>query len=155
MTDKLLLPRRFITSSMRYAGPALSSVRTPKTGQEVKVRYGQSPPVQRSSRWPRSATHSPQFKAKVALDREQYTISLRTSIPFIPPRMEEAALRAPARAFQRPGSNAQSAEDAQMVPQLYQQIGRLQVELEWLKKKHESLGGSAGLCTCPSDGQAV
>ena len=43
--------------------------------------------------------------------------------------------------FQRPGSNARKEDEAEMVPHLYQQIGRLQMELEWLKKKHESLRG--------------
>jgi len=40
--------------------------------------------------------------------------------------------------FEQSGSSSQDSE-AEMVPELYQQIGRLQVELEWLKKKHESL----------------
>ena len=35
--------------------------------------------------------------------------------------------------FQQGGSRVQD-EEAQMVPELYQQIGRLQVELDWLKK---------------------
>ena len=34
--------------------------------------------------------------------------------------------------FQRPGSTTKPAADVQLVVQLYQQIGRLQVELEWL-----------------------
>jgi len=42
--------------------------------------------------------------------------------------------------YQQNGSRVQD-EEAQMVPELYQQIGRLQVELDWLKKKHESLRG--------------
>jgi len=32
-----------------------------------------------------------------------------------------------------------SKEDITLMNQLYQQIGKLQVELEWLKKKHESI----------------
>jgi transposase-like protein len=31
-------------------------------------------------------------------------------------------------------------EDTELVDQLYRQIGKLQVELDWLKKKYESLG---------------
>ena len=40
--------------------------------------------------------------------------------------------------LEQSGSSSQDSE-AEMVSELYQQIGRLQVELEWLKKKHESL----------------
>lgn len=92
-------------------------------------------------------THSPQFKAKVALEaaREQYTISELAHKYSLHPNVirgwKKQLLEHLPELFQRSGSNAQPAEDAQMVPQLYQQIGRLQVELEWLKKKHESLGG--------------
>lgn len=42
--------------------------------------------------------------------------------------------------YQQNGSRVQD-EEAEIVPELYQQIGRLQVELDWLKKKHESLRG--------------
>ena len=43
-------------------------------------------------------------------------------------------------AFQAPGGRRPDEETAS-VPELYEQIGRLQVELEWLQKKHEALGG--------------
>lgn len=92
-------------------------------------------------------THSPQFKAKVALEaaREHYTISELARKYSLHPHVirgwKKQLVEHLPELFQRPGSNAQSAADVQLVPQLYQQIGRLQVELEWLKKKHESLGG--------------
>ena len=38
--------------------------------------------------------------------------------------------------FQQGGSRVQD-EEAQMVPELYQQIGRLQVELDWQPAKAE------------------
>jgi len=40
--------------------------------------------------------------------------------------------------FEQPGARRQD-EELQRIPELYEQIGRLQVELEWLKKKHASL----------------
>ena len=36
--------------------------------------------------------------------------------------------------FQRPGSRVGTQDDADLIPELYQQIVRLQMELEWLKK---------------------
>ena len=91
-------------------------------------------------------THSAQFKAKVALDalREQHTVhelarkySVHTSQVH---DWKKRLLEGVPSVFEQPGSRRQD-EEAQRVPELYEQIGRLQLELAWLKKKHESLHG--------------
>ena len=90
-------------------------------------------------------THTPQFKAKVALEaaREQYTISELARKYSLHPNVirgwKKQLVEHLPEIFRRPGSSSGKQEDAELVPQLYQQIGRLQVELEWMKKKHESL----------------
>lgn len=92
-------------------------------------------------------THTPQFKAKVALEaaREQYTISELAHKYSLHPNVirgwKKQLVEHLPELFQRPGSNSRKEAEAEMVPQLYQQIGRLQMELEWMKKKHESLRG--------------
>ena len=91
-------------------------------------------------------SHSPQFKAKVALEaaREQYTISELARKYFLHPNLirgwkKQLVAHLP-EIFQRPGSRTAKEDETALIPELYQQIGRLQVELEWLKKKHEALG---------------
>ena len=37
------------------------------------------------------------------------------------------------------GVERDAAQDAELRDQLYQQIGQMKVELDWLKKKHELL----------------
>ncbi len=91
-------------------------------------------------------THSAQFKAKVALEalREQHTVNeLARKFSVHPSQIHDwkkQLLERVPEVYQQPRSREQD-EEAQRVPELYQQIGRLQVELDWLKKKHESLGG--------------
>ena len=85
-------------------------------------------------------THTPQFKAKVALEaaREQYTISELARKYSLHPNVirgwKKQLVEHLPEIFRRPGSRSGKQEDAELVPQLYQQIGRLQVELEWMKK---------------------
>ena len=86
-------------------------------------------------------SHSPQFKAKAALEatREAHTISelgRKFSVhPSQPdPTVEEACWNACRSSSSIRDHRPEDAE-AERVPELYQQIGRLQVELEWLKKK--------------------
>ena len=89
-------------------------------------------------------SHSPQFKAKVALEaaRDRQTISelgRKFSVhPSLIRQWKKQLLEHVPEVFENPESRRQDTE-AEKVPELYQQIGRLQVELEWLKKKHESL----------------
>ena len=85
-------------------------------------------------------THSPQFKAKVALEaaREQYTITELARKYSLHPNLirswKKQLVEQLPEIFQRPGSSSQKETEAELIPQLYQQIGRLQVELEWGKK---------------------
>ena len=84
--------------------------------------------------------HSPQFKAKVALRRPASTTTIselarKYSLhPKPDSRLEEAAGRTPAGAFSTPRFEDRQGGRNALIPELYQQIGRLQVELEWLKK---------------------
>ena len=85
-------------------------------------------------------SHSPQFKAKVALEaaREQYTISELARKYSLHPNLirgwkKQLVAHLP-EIFQRPGSRTAKEDETALIPELYQQIGRLQVELEWLKK---------------------
>ena len=83
--------------------------------------------------------HSAQFKAKVALEarRERHTVNeLARKFSVHPSQIHDCKRQLLERVpdvFQQGGSRVQD-EEAQMVPELYQQIGRLQVELDWLKK---------------------
>jgi transposase-like protein len=92
-------------------------------------------------------THSAQFKAKVALEalRDQHTVNeLARKFSIHPSQIHDwkkQLLERVPDVFQAGGGSRVHDEEAQMVPELYQQIGRLQVELDWLKKKHESLRG--------------
>lgn len=38
------------------------------------------------------------------------------------------------------GRGVKKQEDTELIDKLYRQIGKLQVELDWLKKKYEALG---------------
>ena len=93
---------------------------------------------------PKRKTHAAQFKAKVALEalREQHTVNeLARKYSVHPSQIHDwkkKLLEGSSGVFEQPGSRRQD-EELQRVPELYEQIGRLQIELEWLKKKHEML----------------
>jgi len=88
--------------------------------------------------------HSVQFKAKVALEalREQRTVSELAHRYSVHSSQihdwKKRLLEGVPSVFEQPGARRQD-EELQRIPELYEQIGRLQVELEWLKKKHASL----------------
>jgi transposase-like protein len=93
---------------------------------------------------PRKSKHSAGFRAKVALAavKEMHTMSELASqfdvhanqIHKWKRRLVEGA----EELFTRPGEDRQG-DDAE-VTELYEQIGRLKMELEWLKKKAAQFG---------------
>ena len=84
--------------------------------------------------------HSPNFKAKVALDmiREADTIATLCSKYSIHPtkagHWKQQALAGLETIFSGRADNDLKAKD-EMIEELYKQIGQLKVELDWLKKK--------------------
>jgi len=90
-------------------------------------------------------THSPEFKAKVAME----AISGRKTIqeiaadhaihPIQVSQWKKQLLEGASELFSR-GRKDKDKEDSQAKEsELFQQIGRLQMELEWLKKKSQLL----------------
>ena len=83
--------------------------------------------------------HSPQFKARVALEalREDRTANEIASHHGIHPSRvglwKRIALERLPEVFEDGGRRGE--EQAELMARLYQQIGRLQVELDWMKKK--------------------
>ena len=84
--------------------------------------------------------HSPVFKAKVALEaiKEQKTIAELASLYSIHPtqitKWKKRALEILSLGFSEKKIQ-QEHNDRELVQELYQQIGRLKVELDFLKKK--------------------
>jgi len=84
--------------------------------------------------------HSPEFKAKVAIEaiKGVKTASELASQHLVHPvqisTWKKQALEAVPEAFKRGRQKPQATED-QLTAPLYEQIGRLTMELDWLKKK--------------------
>ena len=84
--------------------------------------------------------HSPEFKAKVALEaiKSQKTVNEIASEYGLHPNQvgtwKQEALQGLATLFRQPHSKEQHEYEA-LQTELYEQIGRLKMELEWLKKK--------------------
>jgi len=84
--------------------------------------------------------HSAAFKAKVALAavRGLKTISELAGDFDVHPQMitqwKKKLLSEAEEVFERPGSQSKHSQESKEA-ELYQQIGKLQMELEWLKKK--------------------
>jgi putative transposase len=90
-------------------------------------------------------SHSAAFKAQVALAaiKGDRTISELASQFGVHPTLIHAwrkHLLVSAEEVFANGSKAAVSDGEAMQAQLYEQIGRLKVELEWLKKKAASLG---------------
>lgn len=87
---------------------------------------------------------SPQFKAKVALEalKEQSTLAeLAVKYDLHPVQIStwKKELRENlASVFEKPRKNEEKRHKEEK-SQLYEKIGRLEMELEWLKKKMESI----------------
>jgi transposase-like protein len=90
--------------------------------------------------------HSSQFKFRVALEaaKEQKSISELASEYQVHPTLvrewKKQLITGGTAVFQR-GNKEHSKEDSVPETELYEQIGRLKMELEWLKKKAERFGG--------------
>jgi transposase len=90
-------------------------------------------------------SHSAAFKAQVALAaaRGDKTISELASLYGVHPTMIHAwkkQLLDNAEELFQSGAKTSSAEHEALQAQLYEQIGRLKTELDWLKKKAASFG---------------
>lgn len=90
-------------------------------------------------------SHSAAFKAQVALAafKGDRTISELASLHGVHPTMIHAwkkQLLDNADELFQSGAKSSSAEHEALQAQLYEQIGRLKTELDWLKKKAASFG---------------
>ena len=90
-------------------------------------------------------SHSAAFKAQMALAavKGDKTISELASLHSVHPTMIHAwkkQLLDGAEELFQSGARTSSAEHEAVQAQLYEQIGRLKIELDWLKKKAASLG---------------
>lgn len=93
---------------------------------------------------PRKRKHDAGFIGKVAVAavKEVHTVSELASQFGVHPtqihKWKRRLLDGAAEIFARPGKPVQDNEDE--VAELYEQIGRLKMELEWLKKKAAQFG---------------
>jgi transposase len=84
--------------------------------------------------------HAPAFKAKVALEaiKEQKTIAELASLYSVHPtqitKWKKRALDMLSQGFTEQ-KKQQEHNDRELIQELYQQIGRLKVEVDFLKKK--------------------
>lgn len=89
--------------------------------------------------------HAAAFKAKVALAamKGDKTVSELASVHGVHPTMIHTwkkHLVDHAEEIFQSGAKASSAEHEALQAQLYEQVGRLKMELDWLKKKAASFG---------------
>lgn len=88
--------------------------------------------------------HSPEFKAKVALEAikaERTLNEIAGDYEIHPVQVQQwkrQALEGMTQVFSSKRDQA-AAEHEALSAQLYQQIGQLKVELDWLKKKSDQL----------------
>jgi transposase-like protein len=91
--------------------------------------------------------HTAAFKAKVALAavKELETVSQLASMHGVHPtqihQWKRQLLAGAEGVFSNgPGPNRSRVEEERVAAELYEQIGRLKMELEWFKKKAERVG---------------
>ena len=89
-------------------------------------------------------THSGAFKAKVALEalkEARTTNELAGQFEVHPTQIVQWKKRLVAGApdLFKGGAQRDAVEEAALRDRLYQEIGQMKVELDWLKKKHELL----------------
>lgn len=93
--------------------------------------------------------YSPELKAKVAIEAIQglktaQEIARRHQIhPNLVGLWKRLALESLPEVFTRKGDHAQ-ADQEQLAKELYQRIGQLEVELDWLKKNDGTLRSGRG-----------
>jgi transposase-like protein len=93
---------------------------------------------------PRKRKHKPEFIAKVALAavKEVHSMAELGSQFGVHPtqihKWKRRLIDGAEELFARPGEKSERNENE--VSELYEQIGRLKMELEWLKKKATSFG---------------
>jgi putative transposase len=92
----------------------------------------------------RRKTHSGAFKAKVALEAlkgDRTLNELAGQFEVHPTQVVQwkQRLLAGASDLFNGGAQRDAVEEAALRDRLYQEIGQLKVELDWLKKKHELL----------------
>ena len=91
-------------------------------------------------------SHTASFKAQVALAavKGDQTIGQLSSVHGVHPTLIHAwkkqLVGQAAELFESGAAAASSAEHEALQGQLYEQIGRLKTELDWLKKKAASFG---------------
>lgn len=89
---------------------------------------------------------SSEFKAKVALEaiRGEKTVAQLSSLYGVHASQintwKKLAQERLVEAFERGGDRADPKEAEAREDRLYQQIGKLQVEVDWLRKKSKALG---------------
>ena len=90
-------------------------------------------------------THSPGFKAKVALEAVKglkTASELSTDFEIHPGQISQwkrKLLDGASDLFEPGGGQGRDKEAEKLQAQLYEKIGRLEIELDWLKKKSEQL----------------
>ena len=91
-------------------------------------------------------TYSPELKAKIAVEaiRELRTVSELAAAydvhPSVIKRWKRQVLEQMPSLFSSRKQRVQEKQQEELTATLYQQIGQLKVELDWLKKKSGLLG---------------
>ena len=91
--------------------------------------------------------HTPEFKAKVSLDaiKGMKTASELASQYQVHPvqisTWKKQAIESLPEVFRRSNSTKQPPTEQTLTAPLYEEIGRLKMELDWLKKKSAECGG--------------